>query len=171
MIYMKNYKYTNMKRNIFILIIVLLPVTAITAQNPNREKLDAYKIGFFTKKLNLTSDEAQKFWPAYNEYQKQRIALQQDRRELIRNFNQNESSLSEKELTEMGDRLINTFSEESSIAQTFHNKLKKVLPPDKVIRYYQAENQWKTQLLNELQDNRPAQKPNQKPNQKSNFNE
>lgn len=159
---MNNYKRDAMKRNLFIMIIALLPLTGIKAQNPNREKLDAYRIGFFTKKLGLTSGEAEKFWPVYNDYQKQKNALQQDRRELIRNFNQNESTLSDKELTEIGDKLINTFSEESSMALSFHNKLKEVLTPAKVIRYYQAENQWKAALLNELQDNRPAQRPNQK---------
>lgn len=151
-----------MKRNIFILIIVLLPLTALNAQNPNREKLEAYRIGFFTKKLNFSSVEAEKFWPAYNDYQKEKNGLQQERRELIRNFNQNGSMLSDKELTEIGDKLIGTFSEEASIAESFHKKLKEVLPPAKVILYYQAENQWKAQLLNQLQENRPAQKPNQK---------
>ena len=42
-------------------------------------------------------------------------------------------------------------SQESALAVTFHKKLKEVLPPAKVIRFYQAENQYKAQLLNELQ--------------------
>ena len=151
-----------MKRAFLIMLTAMLPVTILIAQNPNRERLDAYRIGFFTKKLNLSSDEAEKFWPAYNDYQKEKNGLQQERRELIRNFNQNGSILSDKELTEIGDKLIGTFSEESSMAESFHKKLKEVLPPAKVIFYYQAENQWKAQLLNQLQENRPAQKPNQK---------
>jgi hypothetical protein len=150
-----------MKRKIAILILVFVPLTILKAQNTNREKLDAYRIGFFTKKLNLTSDEAEKFWPAYNEYQKERTQIQMNRRELIRNFNQNEGTLSDKELTEIGDRLINTFSDESAMAQSFHKKLKGILSPGKVIRYYQAENQWKAQLLNQLQENRSQQRPNQ----------
>jgi RNA polymerase-binding transcription factor DksA len=159
---MKYFKCNAMKRNLLFVIAVILPLTVISAQNTNREKLEAYRIGFFTKKLSLTSGEAEKFWPVYNDYQKQKNSLQQERRELIMNFNQNESTLSDKELTEIGDKLINTFSEESSIALSFHNKLKGVLPPAKVIRYYQAENQWRTQLLNELQENRQYQKPNQR---------
>jgi hypothetical protein len=151
-----------MKRIVFIATIALLPLLNAIAQNPNREKLEAYRIGFFTKKLNLTSEEAEKFWPIFNNYQKQRNSLQQEKRELIRNFNQNESTLSDKELTEIGDKLINTFSEESEMAQAFHKKLKEIFPPDKVIRYYQAENQWKAQLLNQLQENRPDQRQNQK---------
>jgi len=39
----------------------------------------------------------------------------------------------------------------SELAVTFHKKLKEVLSPDKVIRFYQVENQYKAQLLNELQ--------------------
>ena len=162
---MKNYNYTTMKKNILILILVLFPLTFIKGQNTNREKLDAYRIGFFTKKLNLTSEEAEKFWPAYNEYQNKRNEILIQRRDLIRNFNQNESTLSDKELTDIGDNLINTFSDESAMAQLFHKKLKGILSPEKVIRYYQAENQWKAQLLNQLQENRPPQRPNQRRDQ------
>lgn len=33
-----------------------------------QEQIDAIKIGFITKKLDLSPDEAQKFWPVYNQY-------------------------------------------------------------------------------------------------------
>ena len=151
-----------MKKIPLVLILALLTVMAVKAQNTNREKLDAYRVGFFTKKLNLKSEEAEKFWPAYNEYQKKKNELQRERIMLVRDFNQNESALSDKELTEIGDNLITTFSKENELAQDFHKKLRDLLSPDKVIRYYQAENQWKAQLLNELQENRPAQRQNQR---------
>lgn len=35
-----------------------------------REKIELYKIQYITEKLNLTSNEAQVFWPIYNEHQK-----------------------------------------------------------------------------------------------------
>lgn len=159
---MKHYKNKTMKKNPLILILALLTIMVGKAQNTNREKLDAYRVGFFTKKMNLTSDEAEKFWPAYNDYQNKKKELQRERIMLVRDFNQNESALSDKELTEIGDNLIATFSRESELAQEFHKRLRGLLSPDKVIRYYQAENQWKAQLLNELQENRPAQRQNQK---------
>ena len=151
-----------MKKLSFLLLTVLLTITVCNAQNPNRERIDAYRIGFFTKKMNLTSDEAEKFWPAYNDFQSQRNDLQKERINNVRDFNQNGANLSDKELTEIGDNLANSFTKESEMAQTFHSKLKEILPPDKVIRYYQEENQWKVQLLNQLQENRPAQRPNQR---------
>lgn len=151
-----------MKKIQLVLILAFLAMMAGKAQNTTREKLDAYRVGFFTKKMNLTSEEAEKFWPAYNDYQKKKNELQRERIMLVRDFNQNESALSDKELTEIGDNLIATFSRENEMAQDFHKKLRELLSPDKVIRYYQAENQWKAQLLNELQENRPAQRQNQR---------
>ena len=144
---------------VFLLIMLMFPVIRITAQNPNLERLNAYKIGFFSRRLNLTSQEAEKFWPVYNEYQKQKNLLQQEKISLIKNFNQNENTLSDNQLTETGDKLIAYIVQESSLAVTFHKKLKEVLPPAKVIKFYQAENLYKVQLLNELQGVKQQQRP------------
>ena len=134
------------------------PVIRSSAQNPNLEKLNNYKIGFFTKKLNLTSEEAEKFWPVYNDYQSQRNQIQLEKLKLNRNFNQNGSTLSDDQLEEMGDKYVECLVQESNLAVAFHKKIKEVLPPVKVILYYQAENQYKAQLLNELQNVRQQQK-------------
>ena len=152
MIFMRNYKFNVMKRTVtFLLIIIMFPVIRSSAQNTNLEKLNNYKIGFFTKKLNLTSEEAEKFWPVYNDYQGQRNLIQLEKVKLNRNFNQNEITLSDKQLEEMGNKYVDCMVQESNLAVSFHRKLKEVLPPVKVILYYQAENQYKIQLLNELQ--------------------
>ncbi len=156
---MHNYKFNVMKRIVtFLLIIIMFPVIRSSAQNTNLEKLNNYKIGFFTKKLNLTSEEAEKFWQVYNDYQGQRNLLQLEKVKLNRNFNQNESTLSDKQLEEMGDKYVDCLVKESNLAVSFHRKLKEVLPPVKVILYYQAENQYKIQLLNELQTVRQQQR-------------
>jgi hypothetical protein len=148
-----------MKRKvIFFLIILAFPVTKLSAQNTNLEKLNNYKIGFFTKKLNLTSHEAEKFWPVYDDYQSQRNQIQLEKLKLNRNFNLNESTLSNKQLEEMGDKYVDCLVQESDLAVAFHKKLKEVLPPVKVILYYQAENQYKIQLLNELRDVKQQQR-------------
>jgi hypothetical protein len=143
---------------IFLLIIICYPAYKSVAQNTNLEKLNNYKIGFFTKRLNLTSEEAEKFWPVYNDYQGQRNLIQLEKMKLNRTFNQSESTLTDKQLEEMGDKYVDCLVQESALAVTFHKKLKTVLPPAKVVMYYQAENQYKAQLLNELQNQRQQQK-------------
>lgn len=145
---------------ILLLLILTMPLMHLTAQNTNLEKLNTYKIGFFTKRLNLTSQEAEKFWPVYNEYQAQKSLIQLEKVKLIRTFNQSESSLSDSQVSEIGDKLIGCITQESALAVTLHKKLKEVLPPGKVISFYQAENQYKAQLLNELQNTSPQQRQN-----------
>ena len=155
---MNNFKKNEMKKILLFLSIVLLVPVLKTEGQTNLEKLNNYKIGFFTKKLDLSSEEAVKFWPVYNEYQTQRNSLQMEKLKINRNFNQNESSLTDKQLTEMGDKYVDLLVQESNLAVDFHKKLKEVLPPAKVIRYYQAENQYKAQLLNELQNVKQEQR-------------
>lgn len=148
-----------MKKLVFLIMLVLVPgINDLSAQN-NAERLNAFKVGFFTKRLNLTSAEAEKFWPVYNEYQERKNKIQQERIALVRNFNANESSMTEKEMTETGDKLAATIGKESELSIEFHEKLKEVLPPAKVIRFYQAETQYKAQLLNELQNRAPQNRP------------
>ena len=145
------------KFTIVLLIAIVLPFIKSSAQNPNRDKMNAYKIAFFTKKINLTFGEAEKFWPVYNDYQSQKNKIQLEKISIIKDFNQNESTMNDKQISELGDRLIDAVAKESSIAVAFHSKIKSVLPPAKVIRFYQAENQYKVQLLNDLQNARQQQ--------------
>jgi hypothetical protein len=161
MTFMKNYRFITMKRIIICLIILaVLPFGKTAAQNPAMEKLNAYKIAFFTKRLNLTSREAEKFWPVYNEFQEKRNNIQKERVQLNRNVNQNELNLSEKELIDAGDKIVNLQVQEANLALEYHKKFKEILSPAKVVRLYQAENQYRVQLLNELKDNRPAVRNN-----------
>ncbi|MCE3283001.1 MAG: hypothetical protein K0Q66_1738 [Chitinophagaceae bacterium] len=45
---------------------VLMGTSFIASAQP--PKVEAIKVAYITKELSLTSDEAQKFWPVYNEY-------------------------------------------------------------------------------------------------------
>ena len=147
-----------MKRVLIVLLILtILPFTRLAAQNQNNmEKLNAYRIAFFTRRMNLTPREAEKFWPVYNEFQDKKNSIQQERIALNRNVNQNELKMSEKELIEAGDKFIALQVQEAALAQEFHNKFKEILAPGKVIRLYQAENQYRMMLLNELKDRKPV---------------
>lgn len=154
---MKYFRNLNMKKLILVLIsAAVFPFAKTAAQNPAMEKLNAYKIAFFTKQLNLTPQEAEKFWPVYNEFQSKRSSIQQERAMVNRNINQNELNLTEKEMIEAGDKIVGFQVQEAALSQEYHKKFKEILSPVKVIRLYQAENQYRTQLLNELRD---AQQP------------
>jgi hypothetical protein len=144
-----------MKKWIVVLIFLAGPLMWLKAQNPNLEKLNAYKIAFFTRKLNLTSQEAEKFWPVYNEFQNKRTSIQLERQSMNRNINQNELNMSEKEMIEAGDKHISLQVQEAALAQEYHKRFREILSPLKILRLYQAENQYRLLLLNELKDKQP----------------
>jgi len=61
----------------FYLLLVLVSITAFVKAHDeavNTEKkqqgIDALKVAFISRELDLTPDEAQKFWPIYNQYAK-----------------------------------------------------------------------------------------------------
>ena len=151
---MNSYKYEVMKRTVVLIFILILSLPRIQAQNPNQERLDAYKIAFFTKRLNLTPREAEVFWPVYNEFQAKKNQIQQERVQLNRKFVQEAATMSDEQLTAAGDKLIELGVLEAELSVAFHQKLKGILPPIKILKLYQAENQYRQQLLIELQKRR-----------------
>lgn len=42
-----------------------------------RQKLEAMKVAFITEKINLTTEQAQQFWPLYNSFQENQKAIRQ----------------------------------------------------------------------------------------------
>jgi len=53
---------------------------------PNRENVEALKVAFITKHLNLNAEEAQKFWPAYNACFEELKKVRQDKKEDVLAF-------------------------------------------------------------------------------------
>ena len=63
-------------KKIYLLLVLVSITTFVKAQDEsvNTEKkqqgIDALKVAFISRELDLTPDEAQKFWPVYNQYAK-----------------------------------------------------------------------------------------------------
>jgi len=69
-----------MKKNVFILFLVI-SMSTYAQQQPNNSpspNLQGLKIAYMTKELNLSSEDAQKFWPAYYSYIDEIAACRKD---------------------------------------------------------------------------------------------
>jgi hypothetical protein len=53
---------------ILVFVIAVFATRLSYAQPGKQNKIEALKVSFITKKINLTPNEAQSFWPLYNEY-------------------------------------------------------------------------------------------------------
>ena len=51
--------------------------TSVAQEGQGNEKIEQLKIAFITKHLKLTTEEAQKFWPVYNQYEAEKKQVRQ----------------------------------------------------------------------------------------------
>jgi len=111
------------------------------------EKIKAEKISFFTEKLNLTSSEAQAFWPIYNEFEKKRFDIQRDIHDFERIPDDKFASLTDAEIEKMMNNYINSFEQEALLLKDYNKRFLKILPKAKVLKMYRTENQFRGHLL------------------------
>lgn len=122
----------------------LLLSVSLFAQG-RKEKVEALRVAFITQKLNLTADESQKFWPAYNEYvDKVKAARQEFRR-------QSNDFITDKQAQDYLDAELLLKQRELALYKEYYERFKKVLPLKKVAALREAEEDFKKELLKQLQ--------------------
>ncbi len=138
-----------MKRLIYILFFFIISFSnECIAQdgvgmNPKRAKqIEAIKIGFITRRLNLTPEESRNFWPLYNQYQNEVNQLQQQKK-------QNRIANSDNP-----DKLIdddfNSDSKILEIRKKYRQEFSKILSPEQVKSLYAAERDFREELIKQL---------------------
>jgi len=151
----------NIRSDFLVILLAILAFPGISQDLPrsSQERFNAQRIAFFTERLRLTPEEAQKFWPIYNEYQDEKSRIIEKRRELTRNLLENQRTLSDDTVEELGDEYVATVVEEAELLMTYHARFKEVLPPRKVPRIYQTETQFKNYLLRQIQQSQQRRLP------------
>ena len=117
-----------MKKYLLILLVMIGTLSQIKAQEPNGEKIQSLKIAFITQKLQLTPDEAQKFWPIYNQYDNEIQSLPK------------------------GGDVIPTEEKLLDIRKKYVASFEKVIGPQKVNRLFNAERDFREILIRRLQN-------------------
>jgi DNA-binding MarR family transcriptional regulator len=140
----------------FISLFFLFSSVFAFAQGPKAqermEDIEAMKVAFITKKLSLTPEEAQSFWPVYNAYSDKLKELRKKRRQDMKTAQGNVDEMSDKEVEAAVDNEITFRQKELDLQKEYHAKFKTVLPIKKVAKLYSAEEQFKKVLLDKLKD-------------------
>jgi len=148
-------------KKFLLLLILLAPLAWVQAQpgpgaGPRRAEMQAAKIGFFTRFLALTEEEAQKFWPVYNKYEEEREAHRKKMMGLRLNKAEADT-LSEKEAEAVVEQYLQLRQEEVELEKRYYASVKKVLPAEKVAKLFQAERQFQREVLRSMrQEGRPG---------------
>ncbi len=139
-------------RILIVFIFIALGAKAYSQTNDTEKALKAEKVAFLTKKLDLTQDEAKKFWPLYDEYWEKKIKILNDRRKLADDFIQNINNITDKEAVDYANRYVESQKRESDLIAEYNKLLLQILPPKKVMLLYQSNYEFKNYLLQKVQE-------------------
>lgn len=129
-----------MKR--FLLAAVLLVSTVFTAsaqdnqpkeENEGQKKIEALYVAYITKELNLTAEEAQKFWPVHTQFTNELKSVKQDMPEL------------EKQQT-----ILN-------IKKKYQDNFNRILGNKRCERFFRMDGEFKRKLLERIRKQRMDQ--------------
>lgn len=150
------------------LMLLMLVFTLSTfAQAPDRrekrKQIQAHKIAFITQKLELTPEEAQKFWPIYNQCEEKQKEFRKSR---DRNHGKSDGERQKPNIDEMSDKeveeLINQDFEKKELGLALHKecigKFKEVLPIKKVAKLHIAEKEFRKTLLKRMGERRGGER-------------
>ena len=134
---------------VFCLFLTALVVNAQGNKERINEKIEARKVAFITKKLELTTEEAQQFWPLYNEFEKEKQTITKQYRG-NRSFN----LMSDEELIV---HINNQFEKEArllALKKDYFTQMQSVLPIRKVAMLPRVEKRFKEWILEQIKNRR-----------------
>ncbi len=118
------------------------------------EKFRSMKIAFFTERLDLTPQEAEKFWPLYNDYENKKREVTRHRHLKPGYLSEQLADMTDEEAEKMVDEMMAARKKELQLAVAFHEDLKKILSPKKVLKFYITEIQFREYMLRRIRDER-----------------
>lgn len=146
-----------MKKLVLSLVILLFTTITVVAQGISRDRIKALKTAHITNALSLTSNEAEKFWPIYNEYdqkihQIKIVKTRQLTRKIrlaggIEKLSETESDAVLREFIEIDFNIANE-------KKRLHKNLIGIISSKKMIKLLRAEQSFNKELLKRLREKR-----------------
>lgn len=126
-----------------------------------KQKIMSEKIAFLTVELGITPEEAQVFWPVYNQVDKERDEAM---KKVFLSFRAMEEAVaagkSEKDISKLLEEYLEALDNQGSIERNAYKAYEKVLPTEKLAKLYISEEKFRRQHIRKLHtgDSKPGPK-------------
>lgn len=141
-------KRYSLPRGVLSILLVLMVGTVGSAQQPPREKLESARIALITKRLSLTPEDAQQFWPVYNQMSQKRAALKREGFRLRRAANT--ESMTDEQAHQQLTHYFDLKKKELALEEETTEKLMSILSPVQVLQLLKAEQDFHRMMLKQL---------------------
>jgi len=136
--------------------ILFLSLFSLGAQNEDwREKVASQKVAFITQELDLSPEEAQNFWPVYNEHQEKK-------KELLSQYRTQDSdieNLSEKEAKEEIELHLEVQDLLAKYSKEYTLKYLDILSAKKVLALNESERNFRREMLQRIRERKRDNSP------------
>jgi hypothetical protein len=106
-----------------------------------RKDLKKDKVSILTEMMELSPDEAAKFWPLYNTYDKELTKLGDERVAFIRMYAENYASLSDEKVTQIANGLLDLEIRRIQLRKQYFQTMSNTLSTKLAARFVQIESQ------------------------------
>ena len=137
-------------KTLFIIMLCPLFIFSQNISEEKRKKIESQKIAFITKALDLSSEEAQVFWPVYNDFSDEMKTIRKKRKEVYSKARKNRSSLTEKEIGIIIDERLKMEQETLDLKVKYNKELQEVISNKQISALYHAEEEFKKELLHRI---------------------
>lgn len=139
-------------------LVLLLSSFSFYAQSSSskskKEQIQSMKVAFITSELNLSTKEAQRFWPVYNSFDDKQYEIRHDKMTLckVQLTDAAISNLSDKEAASLLDKMENYEDDLYALRKKYSKDLREILSPTKILLLRKAEDDFNRKLLHQYRD-------------------
>lgn len=126
------------------------------------DKIEALKVGFITQELNLSSTEAEKFWPVYNEMEAKMKEIRQSTRKINQELRESEEKISNDDAKKKLNTLFENDQKELDLKKEYSEKFIKIIGEKRTLKLLSLEHEFRRVLLERLKDRKDGPPPHDK---------
>lgn len=123
-------------------------------RSEKRERVKQLKIAYFTEELDLSEEDAEKFWPIYNEMEEKIRAEKKKARSATEGLKNNIDSMSDAEVESKMKEALDARIKESELQKDYLVKIGNVIGFKKAAKVVSLEAQFKRELVKRLANER-----------------
>lgn len=119
-----------------------------------KEQIKSLKVAFLTTELDLSSQEAEKFWPLYNAYDDKQFEIRHEKMKAFKGKMHGDAldKMSEKEAVFLLNQMEATDEELFLLRKKFTKNLRTILPAVKILKLKKSEDDFYRKLLQQYGD-------------------
>jgi Spy/CpxP family protein refolding chaperone len=134
------------------------PAAAPSKVDAARQAALTDKRGLVERNMQLTPEEAKKFWPLYDAYQTELDKIVKRQNRAVIDYVAQESTMTDANAKRIAKEVIESDADEQKLREKTLKKMLGVIPARKAVRYFQIENKLRTFTRNDMAEQIPLVK-------------